>query len=134
MSIERQNSSLAHSNSRKSQHGTLNVGNITSDKTYIKLIHGDNKLLILNSYCSCLHLLNYIKEKLCLGQEDLIDFIDFDGALKEMPLSNKDYAIRYLSPTNTYILLKTEIESSGEKRYTPFVTETKLNNSILSMY
>lgn len=135
MSVERQNSSLAtaHPNSRKSERGGLAAGSLTSDKTYVKLLHGENKILILNSYCSCLHLLNYVKEKLCLGQEDLIDFIDFDGTLKEIPTNTKDYAIKYLSPTNTYVLLKTEIETSGEKRYTPFVNESKLNNSILSM-
>jgi len=122
MSQERRNSLSSYLTSRK---GTI------GDKTYIKVLHGDNKTLILNVYCSCLHLLNFVKEKLNLSSEDVIDFIDFDGSLREVP-ANKEYAIQHLNPTNSYIVLKIETDSlTGEKRYQALASESKLNNSIL---
>lgn len=38
---------------------------------------------------------------------DVIDFIDFDGSLREVP-ANKEYAIHHLNPTNSYIVIKIE--------------------------
>ena len=71
--------------------------------------------------------------------KDVIDFIDFEGSVKDMPnLNNKDYAIQYLTPTTTYTVLKIELDlNTNDKRYVCLLNESKLNanmNSIILFF
>lgn len=66
----------------------------------------------------------------------MIDFIDFDGFIKEMPnLNNKDYAINLLVPTSSYTILKIEFDpNTNGKQYVPLINEAKLNASMISEF
>lgn len=117
-------------------NSSLNLGTtaIFDHKTFVKIFYADSKVILLNSLCSCLHMLNYLKEQLGLSKDELIDLIDFDGNLKEIPNSNnKDYAIQYLAPTASYAVLKVDLDANtNEKRYIPFLNENKLTPSMTS--
>ena len=90
-------------------------------------LYDDNKTLLVNSYCSCIHVLNYIKEKLHLGKNDQIDLMDFEGSLKEIPPNNtKTYVIQFIVPTAAYFVVKVD-DVNGEKRYYPLIHESRLN-------
>lgn len=105
------------------------TSNTFDHRTFIKIVYGENNMLIVNSWCTCFHMMNYIKEKLQLSRDDVIDFIDFEGSVKDMPnLNNKDYAIQYLTPTTTYTVLKIELDlNTNDKRYVCLLNESKLN-------
>ena len=62
--------------------------------------------------------------------------MDFDGSLKEIPANNnKDYAIQYIVPTATYIIIKIERDQeTNDKRYFPLLSENKLNTNINSKF
>lgn len=79
-------------------------------------------------------MLNYLKDQLSLNKDELIDLIDFDGNLKEIPNSNKkDYAIQFLAPTASYAVLKVDLDTNtNEKRYTPILNESKLTPGMTS--
>lgn len=64
----------------------------------------------------------------------MIDFIDFDGIVKDIPnLNNKDYAIQFLTPTTAYTVLKIELDqTSNEKRYVSLLNELRLNANMMS--
>lgn len=65
---------------------------------------------------------------------EIVDFIDFEGAVKDMPnLNNKDYAIHYLQPTTTYTILKIELDANtNDKRYVCLLNESRLNANMNS--
>ena len=65
----------------------------------------------------------------------MIDFIDFDGIVKDIPnLNNKDYAIQYLTPTQSYSILKIEFDTiTNEKRYISLLNESRLNANMTSI-
>lgn len=65
---------------------------------------------------------------------DQIDLIDFDGNLKEIPsANNRQYAIQFIVPTSTYIVLKIERDpDTNEKKYYPIISDNKLNPSVNS--
>jgi hypothetical protein len=65
---------------------------------------------------------------------DLIDLIDFDGNLKEIPnANNKEYAIQYISPTTNYAIIKIENDPiTNEKRYNALLAESKLSGNMIS--
>jgi hypothetical protein len=90
--------------------------------------------MLLNSLCSCLHLTNYLKNEMNLSKEDLIDLIDFEGTLKEIPnYTSNEFAAQYLTITQTYVPLKIDLDTiTNEKRYTSLYDETRLNATILS--
>lgn len=115
---------------------TTNASSIFDHKTFVKIFYADNKVILLNSLCSCLHMLNYLKEQLSLSKDELIDLIDFDGNLKEIPnLNNKDYGIQFLAPTASYAVLKVDLDTNtNEKRYTPILNENKLTPSMTSKF
>ncbi|RNA03030.1 hypothetical protein BpHYR1_006195 [Brachionus plicatilis] len=119
-------------------NNSINLGTNASalfdHKTFVKVFYADNRVILLNSLCSCLHMLNYLKEQLSLSKDELIDLIDFDGNLKEIPnLNNKDYAIQFLAPTVSYAVLKVDLDTNtNEKRYTPILNENKLTPSMTS--
>lgn len=115
----------------------LNIisGNTTSNydhKTFIRIFYDDNKMMLVNSYCSCLHVINFIKEKLNLGRDDQIDLMDFEGNLKDIPTnSSKSYLISYIVPTSNYFILKIDKDQdTGEKKFYPMIIENKLNAMI----
>ena len=64
----------------------------------------------------------------------MIDFIDFDGIVKDIPnLNNKDYAIQFLTPTTAYTVLKIELDqTTNEKRYVSLLNELRLNAKMMS--
>ncbi len=91
--------------------------------------------MLVNSYCSCVHVSNYIKDKLGLSRDDQIDLMDFEGNLKEIPItSSKQYVIQFVVPTANYIVLKIDLEQNGDKRYYPLIHESKLNPAINSKF
>ncbi|CAF1064776.1 unnamed protein product, partial [Brachionus calyciflorus] len=112
--------------------GTNTLGNF-DHKTFVKILYADNKTILLNSLCSCLHMLNYLKEQLSLNKDELIDLIDFDGNLREIPnLNNRDYAIQFLVPTVSYAVLKIDLDTNtNEKRYTPILNENRLTANMI---
>ena len=65
---------------------------------------------------------------------DSIDLMDFEGNLKDLPNSNnKDYAIQFISPSASYIVIKIEFDiNTNEKKFTSLLNESKLNANMLS--
>lgn len=60
--------------------------------------------------------------------------MDFDGNMKEMT-SNKNYAIQYLSPTSSFMVVRIEAQGEGgsnEKKYTPLLNENYINANMMS--
>lgn len=59
--------------------------------------------------------------------------MDFEGNLKEIPvMSSKQYVIQFIVPTANYIVLKIDLDQTGDKRYYPLINESKLNLAINS--
>lgn len=66
--------------------------------------------------------------------KDVIDLIDFDGVLREVPNgNNKDYAIQYLVPTGNYAVIRVETDqATNEKRYSAMLSDKGLNHNMQS--
>lgn len=60
--------------------------------------------------------------------------MDFEGNQKELSnTNNKDFAIQFLSPTLSYIVIKIEHDPlTNEKKFTPFVNENRINANMMS--
>lgn len=76
---------------------------------------------------------------LFLTMTDQLDLIDTDGNTKEIyTVNTKNYAIQYLNPTTTYIVVKiensTDPSATNEKKFIPLVNENFLNANMMSKY
>lgn len=116
---------------------TANLNNTSANffdhKTYIKVLHNENQVILLNCLCSCLHMVNHLKEQLHLSKDEAIDLIDFDGNLKEIPnQSSKDYVVQFIAPTTSFAVVKIELDQqTNEKRYICLLNESKLSGNML---
>ncbi|XP_050998171.1 uncharacterized protein CXorf65 homolog [Acomys russatus] len=84
---------------------------------FIFIKHGDNQEFLVNTNCSVLLLLHYIKKKMGLRKTDTIDLCDESGTLKLFFLSKTpgDYASKFLTVRNTYYVCKVERGAPGTR-------------------
>ncbi|KAG7329209.1 hypothetical protein KOW79_007383 [Hemibagrus wyckioides] len=78
---------------------------------YIK--HGEDEQFLVNTNCSNISLLQYVRSKLGLTESELVDLCDETGALLFMSRQLQDYASRILSPRKTYIVCTINRNSVG---------------------
>ncbi|CAF1014680.1 unnamed protein product [Adineta steineri] len=102
--------------------------------TFIKVIHGENQQIVLNSYSSCRRLLDHMKILIGSPKEEILDLMDNEGKLKELNAHFTDYATQYLTARNTYYVLKVETDSAtGDKRYTPSFNIDQIDQKICTI-
>ncbi|XP_007957075.1 uncharacterized protein CXorf65 homolog [Orycteropus afer afer] len=82
---------------------------------FIFIKHGDNQQFLVNTNCSILLLLHYIRRKMRLFKTDTIDLCDETGTMKLLFLVKTpgDYASKFLTPRNTYYVCKVERGGPG---------------------
>ncbi|XP_053361503.1 uncharacterized protein CXorf65 homolog [Clarias gariepinus] len=78
---------------------------------YIK--HDENEDFLVNTSCSIICLLQYLRFKLGLPQSELVDLCDEMGTLLFMFRHLQDYASQILTPRNTYIVCTINRGSDG---------------------
>ncbi|XP_017329020.1 uncharacterized protein CXorf65 homolog isoform X1 [Ictalurus punctatus] len=78
---------------------------------YIK--HGDNEQFLVNTNCSIICLLQYVRSKLKLTDTDLVDLCDERGALLSLSGHRQGYASQILTPRKTYIICTINRSSEG---------------------
>ncbi|XP_012887111.1 PREDICTED: uncharacterized protein CXorf65 homolog [Dipodomys ordii] len=84
---------------------------------FIVIKHGDNQEFLVNTNCSILLLLHYIRTKMGLRKTDTIDLCDESGTLKLLFLSKTptEYASKFLTVRNTYYVCKVERGAPGTR-------------------
>ncbi|XP_021009526.1 uncharacterized protein CXorf65 homolog [Mus caroli] len=84
---------------------------------FIIIKHGDNQEFLVNSNCSVLLLLHYIRKKMKLRKTDTIDLCDESGTMKLLFLSKTpgDYASKFLTARNIYYVCKVERGAPGTR-------------------
>ncbi|XP_048192572.1 uncharacterized protein CXorf65 homolog [Perognathus longimembris pacificus] len=84
---------------------------------FIIIKHGDNQEFLVNTNCSILLLLHYIRTKLGLRKTDTIDLCDESGTMKLLFLSKTptEYASKFLTVRNTYYVCKVERGAPGTR-------------------
>ncbi|XP_049975649.1 uncharacterized protein CXorf65 homolog isoform X1 [Alexandromys fortis] len=77
----------------------------------------DNQEFLVNSNCSILLLLHYIRKKMGLRKTDTIDLCDETGTMKLFFLTKTpgDYASKFLTARNTYYVCKVERGAAGTR-------------------
>ncbi|KAM6143253.1 uncharacterized protein CXorf65 homolog [Erethizon dorsatum] len=84
---------------------------------FIFIKHGDNQEFLVNTNCSVLLLMHYIRSKVGLHKRDIIDLCDESGTLKMffMTKTPGEYASKFLTVRNTYYVCKVEREAPGTR-------------------
>ncbi|XP_006981201.1 uncharacterized protein CXorf65 homolog [Peromyscus maniculatus bairdii] len=82
---------------------------------FIYIKHGDNQEFLVNTNCSVLLLLHYIRKKMGLRKTDTIDLCDETGTMKLLFLSKTpgDYASKFLTARSIYYICKVERGAPG---------------------
>ncbi|XP_062940735.1 uncharacterized protein CXorf65 homolog [Cynocephalus volans] len=93
---------------------------------FIFIKHGDNQQFLVNSNCSVLLMLHYIRSKVGLSKTDTIDLCDEMGTMKLLFLlkTPREYANKFLTARSTYYVCKVERGPPGtriENAYKAFV-------------
>ncbi|KAM8753431.1 uncharacterized protein CXorf65 homolog [Rhynchonycteris naso] len=84
---------------------------------FIYIKHGDNEEFLVNTNCAVHRMLNYIRQKVGLPEKDTIDLCDEAGTMKLFFLMKKpgDYAIKFLTPRDTYYVCKVARGAPGSR-------------------
>uniref|UniRef100_A0A8C4MCE5 Chromosome X open reading frame 65 n=1 Tax=Equus asinus asinus TaxID=83772 RepID=A0A8C4MCE5_EQUAS len=84
---------------------------------FIFIKHGDNQQFLVNTNCSVLLLLHYIRNKMKLSKKDTIDLCDEEGTMKFFFLLKTpgDYASKFLTVRNTYYVCRVERGPPGTR-------------------
>ncbi|XP_075394629.1 uncharacterized protein CXorf65 homolog [Tenrec ecaudatus] len=93
---------------------------------FIIIKHGDNQQFLVNTNCSVLLLLHYIRHKMGLSKTETIDLCDELGTMKFLFLTKTpgDYASKFLAARNTYYICRVDRGAPGtrlENAYKNFV-------------
>ncbi|XP_063102115.1 uncharacterized protein CXorf65 homolog isoform X2 [Cavia porcellus] len=84
---------------------------------FIVIKYGDNQQFLVNTNCSVLLLMHYIRSKVGLHKRDIIDLCDESGTLKMffMTKIHGEYASKFLTARNTYYVCKVERGAPGTR-------------------
>ncbi|XP_004439922.1 PREDICTED: uncharacterized protein CXorf65 homolog [Ceratotherium simum simum] len=93
---------------------------------FIFIKHGDNKEFLVNTNCSVLLLLHYIRSEMKLPKTNTIDLCDETGIMKFFFLSKTpgEYASKFLTARSTYYVCRVDRGAPGtrlENAYKAFV-------------
>ncbi|XP_033627961.1 uncharacterized protein CXorf65 homolog [Asterias rubens] len=102
--------------------------------TFITVKFGDNDQRIFNPYCNCLILLECIRNKCNIDDENVIlDLSDASGNVKRLADNLQSYANVYLDGRETYWLIKVEKGKNDDPtKYTLLINEPEKNYPELS--
>ncbi|XP_046528716.1 uncharacterized protein CXorf65 homolog [Equus quagga] len=89
---------------------------------FIFIKHGDDQQFLVNTNCSVLLLLHYIRNKMKLSKKDTIDLCDEEGTMKFFFLLKTpgDYASKFLTVRNTYYVCRVERGPPGTRLGTAY--------------
>ncbi|KAK7088549.1 hypothetical protein V1264_022458 [Littorina saxatilis] len=89
-----------------------------SSQSFIIVKYGDNKEAIFNPWCSTHTLLEWIRRKCDCDEDIILDLVDLEGQVKNLPSSSEEYASDYVTGRETYILIRVEKQGeNGPNRY-----------------
>ncbi|KAK3092938.1 hypothetical protein FSP39_009119 [Pinctada imbricata] len=81
---------------------------------FIIVKYGNNETLLCNPTCAVINLLTSIKRRAGYGNSNVIvDLSDETGLVKELDNHQMEYANKYLTSHETYILVKKELASDN---------------------
>ncbi|XP_076452677.1 uncharacterized protein CXorf65 homolog isoform X2 [Babylonia areolata] len=88
-------------------------------QTFIIIKYGDNQEAIANPFCSTHALLEWMRRKSHCDDDSVLDLVDLEGQVKNLPSSTEEYANDYVTGRETYILIRVDkqADSTGTNRY-----------------
>ncbi|XP_076434852.1 uncharacterized protein CXorf65 homolog [Babylonia areolata] len=87
-------------------------------QSFIIVKYGDNQEAIFNPWCSSHTLLEWIRRKCQCDEDIILDLVDLEGQVRNLPSSTEEYASDYVTGRETYILIRVDKQDdSGRNRY-----------------
>ncbi|PVD32780.1 hypothetical protein C0Q70_08226 [Pomacea canaliculata] len=87
-------------------------------QSFIIVKYGDNEEAIFNPWCSTHTLLEWIRRKCKCDDSIVLDLVDLEGQIKNLSTGADDYACDYVTPRETYILIRVDKQGdNGPNRY-----------------
>ncbi|XP_028396170.1 uncharacterized protein LOC114520145 isoform X2 [Dendronephthya gigantea] len=101
---------------------------------FITVKFGDDREELFNPHCKVCSLLDNIKQRCDLLQEDEIDLSDQTGIRKNLSLTPTDYAIKHMEERDVLILVKIErFSGSLDETCVPLLHSLQGNKDFLGM-
>ncbi|KAH9525557.1 hypothetical protein Btru_001688 [Bulinus truncatus] len=92
--------------------------NTAHDSSFVVIKYGDDKEALLNSRCPTLTFVQWIRRVCDCGNDIVLDLVDLDGQVKNLPVSSAEYASDYVTGRETYVVIRVEKEGeNGPNRY-----------------
>ncbi|KAL8604668.1 hypothetical protein ACOMHN_013448 [Nucella lapillus] len=87
-------------------------------QSFIIVKYGDNQEAIFNPWCSSHTLLEWIRRKCHCDEDIILDLVDLEGQVRNLPSSTEEYASDYVTGRETYILIRVDKQDdNGRNRY-----------------
>ncbi|XP_045173617.2 uncharacterized protein CXorf65 homolog [Mercenaria mercenaria] len=103
--------------------------NSDPDKSFIIVKYGDNEEAIFNPWCSSYTLMEWIRKKCNCDDDIVIDLVDMDGQVTNLPGRTKEYATEVVTARGIYILIRVErLPDNGQFHYTALLNNLEESN------
>ncbi|KAI8782465.1 hypothetical protein BgiMline_027390 [Biomphalaria glabrata] len=107
--------------------------NTSQNPSFVVIKYGDDKEALLNPRCPTQTFVQCIR-RICDCDNDMVlDLVDLDGQIKNLPMSSEDYASDYVTGRETYVVIRVEKEGeNGPNRYISLLNHLdKINPDLL---
>ncbi|KAK3785381.1 hypothetical protein RRG08_045604 [Elysia crispata] len=102
---------------------------VTPDPGFVVIKYGDDQEAILNPLCSSYIFLDWIKRICNCDNDSTLDLVDLEGHIRNLPVTNDDYASDYVTGRETYIVIRVERQGDhGPHRYTSLLNNLEQVN------
>ncbi|XP_059177989.1 uncharacterized protein LOC131957283 [Physella acuta] len=106
---------------------------VSQDPGFIVIKYGDDQEALLNPRCPTHVLVDWIRRICECDGDSILDLVDLEGQVKNLPATSDDYATNYVTGRETYVVIRVEREGeNGPNRYISLLNHLeKVNPELL---
>jgi len=119
--------------SQKDQNGAIPIQVTGSDPSFVVIKYGDDQEALINPFCSTYIFIDWIRQIVKCDKDILLDLVDLEGQLRNLPVTTEEYATEYVTGRETYVVISVERQGDdGPRKYVSLLNNLDKSNPELS--
>jgi len=129
---------MTHDTAKMSQkdqnNGAIPIQVTGSDPSFVVIKYGDDQEALINPFCSTYIFIDWIRQIVKCDKDILLDLVDLEGQLRNLPVTTEEYATEYVTGRETYVVISVERQGDdGPRKYVSLLNNLDKSNPELSI-